>query len=158
LIKSAISKQSTKPLRISQSSGFKPVTDALGAFDADANWLLTDTKGTPLHTIPTFRVVLGADPDGVRLFVWKDGADFSEVPDYEERIAGWEYGQAAEVTRQNHYPDDARGDPDGKPGDLPERLMHIGDLRAEDRGTEGGKAKGKTPFGSWLDNIRQEYR
>ena len=39
-----------------------------------------------------------------------------------------------------------------------ERAMHIGDIREEDRGTKGGKAEGKTPFGRWLDNIRQEYR
>ncbi len=76
----------------------------------DANWILTDEKGKPLHTIPTFRVMLGADPEGVRLFVWKDGADFSGAPDYEDLIAGWEYGQATEVTRQNRYTYDARGD------------------------------------------------
>ncbi len=34
---------------------------------------------------------------------------------------------------------DARGDPDGKPGDIAERVMHIGDLREENRGTKGGK-------------------
>lgn len=124
----------------------------------NADWVMTDEKGTPLHTIPTFRVMLGADPEGVRLFVWKDGADFSEAPDYEDLIAGWEYGQVAEVTRQNRYTYDARGDHDGKPGDITERIMRIGDLREEDRGTEGGKAKGKTPFGRWLDHIRQEYR
>ncbi len=124
----------------------------------NADWVMTDEKGTPLHTIPTFRVMLGADPEGVRLFVWKDGADFSGAPDYEERIAGWEYGQAAKVTRQNRYPYDARGDHAGKPGDIAERVMHIGDIREEDYRTQGGKAEGKTPFGRWLDHIRQEYR
>jgi hypothetical protein len=124
----------------------------------NADWVMTDEKGKALHSIPTFRVMLGADPEGVRLFVWKDGADFSGVPDHEERIAGWDNGQAAKVTRQNHYTYDARGDNDGKPGDLPERVVHIGDIREEDRGTEGGKAEGKTPFGRWLDHIRQEYR
>ncbi len=123
----------------------------------DANWILTDEKGTPLHTIPTFRVMLGADADGVHLFVWKDGADFSGAPDYEERIAGWDNGQAAKVTRQNHYTYDARGDHDGNPRDLAERLVHVGDLREENRGAQSGEAEGKTPFGRWLDNIRQEY-
>ncbi len=39
-----------------------------------------------------------------------------------------------------------------------QNVLWLGDLREEDRGTEGGKAVGKTRFGRWLDDIRQEYR
>jgi hypothetical protein len=98
-------------------------------------------------TIPAFRVMLGADPEGYHLFVWKEVAVFSGAPVYEELIAGWDNGQAAVVTRQNRYTYDARGDYDGKPGDIAERLMHIRAIREEEHRAQGGKAEGKTPFG-----------
>ena len=103
----------------------------------DANWVLIDEEGRRVHSVPTFRVMLGAEQDGVHLYVWQQTGELDPEPDLIFYLAGWSHGQNPALQGQGSHPDTGGGDPDGQGGGLQERYLHIGGNDPQVREDEG---------------------